>query len=121
MELSGQPHTTNISPLGKEALGGAHTCNNKHNFPETLHCREGLFKMLCACSVGNTHTDTFRTVLVVPLLHCYSAQCIHFAIIFSFFILCSSFCFLSLIYSRNSALNAWRSNIRCETFTLAPR
>ena len=92
MELSGQPHTTNISPLGKEALGGAHTCNNKHNFPETLHCREGLFKMLCACSVGNTHTGTFKTVLVVPLLHCYSvdvtvayAQCIHFAIIFSSF------------------------------------
>jgi hypothetical protein len=85
MELSGQRHTPNISPLGKEALGGAYTCDNKHNFSETLHCR-GLLKM-CACNVGDTHTHTpgtFKTVLVVPLLHCYSVediiaylQCIH--------------------------------------------
>jgi len=121
MELSGRPHTPKISPLGKEVLGGAHTCNNKHNFPETLHCR-GLFKMLCACNVRDTHTPgTFKTVLVVPLLLCggYYCLCVHIAI-FSF-LLRSSWCFLSLIYSRNSALNAWRSNIRCDTFTLAPR
>jgi len=71
-----------------------------------------------------TAPGTYKTVLVVPLLQCYSveviiayARCIHIAIIFSF----SCLRFLSLIYSRNSALNAWRSNIRCETFTLAPR
>jgi len=77
MELSGQPHTPKISPLGKEVLGGAHTCNNKHNFPETLHCREGVFKMLCACNVGDIHTPgTFKTVLVMALLHCYSVEVI---------------------------------------------
>jgi hypothetical protein len=37
------------------------------------------------------------------------------------FILCSYLFFLSVMYSRNSALNVWRSNIRCDTFTLAPR
>lgn len=73
------------------------------------------------------HTPgTFKTVLVVPQLHLpvevviAYGQCIHNAILFSF-ILCSSLCFLSLIYSRNNALNVWRSNIRCDTFTLAPR
>lgn len=47
--------------------------------------------------------------------------CIKVHIPFSFsFIFCSAFRFLSLIYSRNSALNAWRSNMRCDTFTFAP-
>lgn len=47
--------------------------------------------------------------------------CMKLHISFSFsFIFCSAFRFLSLIYSLNSALNAWRSNMRCDTFTFAP-
>lgn len=61
----------------------------------------------------------YYTILLWKLITAY-AQSIHIAIIFTF-IFCSVFCFLSLIYSRSSALYMWRSTIRCDTFTLAPR